>query len=139
MTEKEFISSRAKALKPRVFPDEFIPKGETRLLSLPPVRLNLGDDFFGSIDVLNAHNVPVYSTPDAFEAKYIVYASREKRDTVRLPLLPAGVKAAVIAYEKYLDECMRGMLADYRDTFPDGKNATICANEIMRILDLVRF
>jgi hypothetical protein len=101
--------------------------------------LTKGDEFFGEFEVINSRRNVVHSTPSVYEAKYVVYASRERVAEVPVPLSNDIIIATVRAYEKHLDELMTLIAGRYSTAFPEGRNAAVTATECLRLIDVVRF
>lgn len=141
MTEKEFIAGWAAKLKTeqiKKFPDEFISEGALRHLELPGKPLVIGEEFFGAYEILTIDGNAVYQASNHDEAKYIIYANRDKAASVNIPEKGDSIKAANIKYEQYLDSIIRKIDADYKKSFPAMPSAS-AVNEIFRTLNLVRY
>lgn len=141
-TEKEFIaktveSMNAKGIK--IFPDEFISLSGMKTISVPAKILIMGEEFFGSYEILSADRKIVHQASTYNEAKYLIYASRKKTSEINIPSTEDEIKQAVLRYEKYLDSIMKEIVSLYKKTFPEGKNSLFVMNEILMILNLVRY
>ena len=141
-TEKEFITKTVEILNKKgikIFPDEFLSSGETKTISVPAKILIMGEEFFGSYEILSADRKVVYQASTYSEAKYLIYASRKKTAEIIIPSSEEEIKQAVLQYEKYLDSIMKEIVSLYKKTFPEGKNSLFVMNEILMILNLVRY
>lgn len=141
-TEKEFITKTVETLNEKgikIFPDEFISSDETKTISVPPKILIMGEEFFGSYEILSADRKVVHQVSTYSEAKYLIYASRKKTAEINIPSSEEEIKQAVLQYEKYLDSIMKEIVSFYKKTFPEGKNSLFVMNEILMILNLVRY
>ncbi|MCK9425162.1 MAG: hypothetical protein M0Q21_03870 [Ignavibacteriaceae bacterium] len=141
-TEKEFITKTVQALNKKgikTFPDEFMSLSTTKTISVPAKILIMGEEFFGSYEILSADRKVVFQASTYSEAKYLIYASRKKTAEITIPVNEEEIKQAVLQYEKYLDSIMKELVSLYKKTFPEGKNSLFVMNEILMILNLVRY
>jgi len=141
-TEKEFIAKSVDTLNKKgikVFPDEFLSLSKTTAISLPSKVLIMGEEFFGKYEILSADRKAVYQASSYTEAKYLIYASRKKDAILTIPLNEEEIKQTVMQYEKYLDSLMKEIISLYKKDFPEGKNSLFVMNEILKILNLVRY
>lgn len=141
-TEKEFITKTVESLNAtgiKIFPDEFISLSEVKTISVPAKILIMGEEFFGNYEILSADRKVVHQASTYSEAKYLIYASRKKAAEITIPVNEEEIKQVVLQYEKYLDSIMKEIVSLYKKTFPDGKNALFVMNEILMILNLVRY
>ena len=141
-TEKEFLAKTFETLKKKgikIFPDEFLSSSATKNISVPAKILIMGEEFFGSYEILTADRKAVYQASTYSEAKYLIYASRKKTAEITIPLSEDEIKQTVLQYEKYLDSLMKEIVSLYKKNFPEGKNSLFVMNEILMILNLVRY
>jgi len=141
-TEKEFIAKTVEALNKKgikIFPDEFVSSSEMKTISVPSKALIMGEEFFGRYEILSADRKVVHQALTYSEAKYLIYASRKKAVEITIPVNDEEIKQAVLHYEKYLDSLMKEIVSLYKKTFPEGKNSLFVMNEILMILNLVRY
>jgi hypothetical protein len=142
LTEKEFISGRAQKIKKegiKNFPDDFIINLNTEAFELPGKTLVLGQEFFGSHEILTIDGNPFLQLNSYSKAKYIIYSNRLKPKIIRIPAFESDLNLAVSNYESYLDDILKKIKMDYINNFPDGKNSIASANEIFKILNLTRY
>ncbi|MFA4923150.1 MAG: hypothetical protein WC557_03035, partial [Ignavibacteriaceae bacterium] len=111
----------------------------TKTISVPAKILIMGEEFFGSYEILSADRKVVFQASTYSEAKYLIYASRKKTAEITIPVNEEEIKQAVLQYEKYLDSIMKELVSLYKKTFPEGKNSLFVMNEILMILNLVRY
>lgn len=140
--EKEFITKTVETLTKkgiRIFPDEYVSSSGMKTISVPAKILIMGEEFFGSYEILSADRKVVHQTSTYSEAKYLIYASRKKAAEITIPVNEEEIKQAVLQYEKYLDSIMKEIVSLYKKTFPEGKNSLFVMNEILMILNLVRY
>ncbi len=141
MSEKDFIFSKSKELSLegiKNFPVDFINSNQFTEIEVPEKVLLLGKDFFGSFEVISATGDFSISFYDEFEARYVVYASRNRKSKIKMPLEKVNVRKAVEDYEKYLDKLLQEIKNDYLRKFSGGKNFTLVSNEIFKKLNLIR-
>lgn len=141
MNEADFIFSKSKELQLaglKEFPLDFIDRNFLSEIEVPDKVLVLGKEFFGSYEVASATGDFVLSLTNESEAKYIVYASRNRKSKIKIPRDPVAIKKSVDEYEKYLDNILLDIKNDYLKKFSNGKNLTSVSNEIFRKLNLTR-
>ena len=141
-TEKEFITKTVETLTKKGiknFPDEFVTSSGMKAISVPAKILIMGEEFFGSYEILSADRKIVHQASTYNEAKYLIYASRKKAAEISIPVNEKEIKQSVLQYEKYLDSIMKEIVSLYKKTFPEGKNSLFVMNEILMILNLVRY
>ena len=73
-----------------------------------------------------------------FEAKFIVYASRNRKNKIKIPRDSELIENAVEEYEKYLDMLLQDIRKDYLKKINNGKNFSAVSNEIFKKLNLTR-
>ena len=141
MSEKDFIFSKGRELQLsgiKNFPIDFINSKNFNVIDVPEKELVLGKEFFGSYEVSTIAGDFVLTFSSASEAKYIVYASKNRKDKIRVPKEFNSINAAVQSYEKYLDQLLQEVKKDYLTRFSNGKNFTSVSKEIFKKLNLTR-
>ncbi len=142
MTEKEFVSSRTSAINSggiKSFPDDFINLNEFDEVALPGKTLVIGQEFFGSYEIISVDGSLILQAENYPKAKFIIYASRLKPLSIKVPKLEKVIKDSVSSYEEYLDGIIKTIEADYKKQFPGSKASGEVTNSILRILNLVRY
>ena len=142
MTEKEFISKWTSSLSRngiKTFPEDFEDKKSAVEIKLPGKTLVIGEEFFGNYEVLTIDGTAVLHAENQYKAKYIVYSSRKKNTSVKIPVKFEDIKTSVAKYENYLDSIIREIEADYKKFFPGEKRSNDLTNEIFRVLSLNRY
>jgi len=140
--EKEFITKWTTSLSEdgiRKFPDDFTKESKVEKIELPGKSLVIGEEFFGSFEVLTIDGTAVMQADSQSKAKFIVYSSRNKITKLNIPENPEEVKSSVSKYENYLDTIIKEIEADYKKTFPGEKRGNALVNEIFRVLNLSRY
>ena len=141
MNEKDFIFSKSKDLSLsglKNFPQDFSNSKKISTIEVPEKVLLLGKEFFGSFEVTSATGDFVLSFQNEFEAKYVVYASHNRKNKINIPVEHSAIRSAVEEYEKYLDNLLLEIKNDYQKKINNGKNITLVSNEIFKKLNLTR-
>ena len=141
MNEADFIFSKSKEFSLsgiKNFPIDFIQTKKLSETEVPDKVLVLGKEFFGSFEVTSATGDFLMTFTNESEAKYIVYASRNRKTKIKIPQELASINKAVADYEKYLDELLQDIKKDYLRKINNGKNFTSVSNEIFKKLNLTR-
>lgn len=141
MNDKDFIFSKSKDLSLsglKSFPIDFINSKSLNTIEVPNKVLLLGKEFFGSYEVSSPTGDFVLTFNNAFEAKYVVYASQNRKSKIKIPVDLIAIKKAVEEYEKYLDQILQEIKKDFLKKFSNDKNLTSVSNEIFKKLNLTR-
>ena len=141
MNSREFISLKVTRITEegiRSFPEDFLFSCELNTLSLPSETLVLGNEFFGSYEVITTKGESFCHTETITKAKYLVYAGRNKSREIKIPADNKNIELVVREYEKYLDQKLKQIEKDYRQMFPEDKDVNSVVNEVFRILNLKR-
>ncbi|MDH3269175.1 MAG: hypothetical protein OEM46_10015 [Ignavibacteria bacterium] len=141
MSEKDFIFRKSKELSLsgiENFPIDFINSKKFSEIDVPNKVLVLGKEFFGSYEVSSATGDFVMTFTNESEAKYIVYASRDRKNKIKIPQDSDLVKKTVGDYETYLDQLLHEIKKDYLKKVNNGKNFTSVSNQIFKKLNLIR-
>jgi len=141
VSESDFIFSKTKELSLsgiKTFPIDFTNFKNADTIEVPDKVLILGKEFFGSYEVSSATGDFVMTFSNESEAKYIVYASRNRKDKIRIPRDAEVIKKSVEDYEGYLDLILLDIRKDYLKKINNGKNFTSVSNEIFKKLNLTR-
>ena len=141
MNEADFIFSKSKEFSLtgiKNFPIDFIQTKKLSETEVPDKVLVLGKEFFGSFEVTSATGDFLLTFTNESEAKYIVYASRNRKTKIKIPQELASINKAVEDYEKYLDQLLQEIKKDYLKKINKGINFTSVSNEIFKKLNLTR-
>lgn len=141
MNEKDFVFSKSKELQLsglKSFPADFLTTKNCKSVEIPDKYLILGKEFFGNFEVTTPAGDFVFTFNNEYEAKYIAYASKNRKHQINVPKEEKNIKATVESYEKYLDELLQDIRKDYSARFATGKNFTSVSSEIFRKLNLTR-
>ena len=141
MSEKDFIFSKSRDLSLsgiKTFPIDFIKSNNFNVIDVTDKVLVLGKEFFGAYEVSSATGDFVITFNNVFEAKYVVYASQNRKNKTKIPPDLISIKKAVEDYEQYLDQLLQEIKKDYLKKINNGKNFTSVSNEIFKKLNLTR-
>jgi len=141
VSEQDFIFSKSKELSLagiKNFPIDFNNSKINSEIEVPDKVLILGKEFFGSFEVSSATGDFVMTFTNESEAKYVVYASRNRKNKIKISNDSVLIKKTVEDYEKYLDELLQNIKKDYLKKINNGKNLTSVSNEIFKKLSLIR-
>jgi len=141
VSESDFIFSKTKELSLsgiKNFPIDFYNFKNFTEIDVPDKVLVLGKEFFGSYEVSSTSGDFILTFSNASEAKYIVYASRNRQNKIKIPPDFDLIKNAVEDYEKYLDMVLQDIRKDYLKKINNGKNFSAVSNEIFKKLNLTR-
>jgi len=141
LNEADFIFSKSKELSLsgiKNFPIDFIKTKKFSEVDVPDKVLVLGKEFFGSFEVSSPTGDFILTFTNEYEAKYIVYASRNRQNKIKIPSDLTSTKICVEEYEKYLDQLLREIENEYQKKIKQGKNFTSISNQIFKKLNLTR-
>lgn len=120
------------------FPDHFIDETQLERILIPQKILVIGQEFFGTYEILTTEGESVYHASSYDEAKFFVYSSRERNGNAFIPKDKAITKNLVNSYNSYLDDLINQIKKDYKQSFPDEKDIYIISNQIFQKLNLIR-
>ena len=121
------------------FPEDFLEGIQCKVLNMPSKRLLPGDVFFGYYQVVDSDYIVHFKVNDRFEYKYIIYASCNGCDSIKIPINSADIKNIIIEYEKLLRTIIKTMESDYKSTFHTTKNFHGLVNNILKSLNIQLF
>lgn len=142
MTERDFISSCAESIKSegiKAFPEDFIQFKEFDESNLPGKALVIGQEFFGSFEILSIDGSLILQASNYARAKFIIYSNRQKPASIKIPKSDNDIKPSINKYEEYLDSIIKRIDIDYKKKFPGSKNSSEVINNILRMLNLIRY
>ncbi len=142
MNEKEFISSWTTKINSegiKNFPDDFVQLNEFDEVFLPGKVLVIGQEFFGSYEILTVDGSLILQAENHSKAKFIIYSNRQKPVKIKIPKHEKVVKDSVLWYEEYLDGIIKKIETDYKKNFPGSKTYGDITNNILRMLNLTRY
>jgi hypothetical protein len=140
LTEKEFISLCIKEIRDvgiKSFPSDFISDdNNSYVLHTGGKTLLIGNEMFGSYEIITTDGSPVFITDNYDTAKYVIYASRERTDQISIPKDNKAIRESILKYEEYLRSIVIQTSSHYKKEFPAGNTPEV-TNEIFRKLNLV--
>ena len=142
MTEKEFITQYIKKhseTSSKIFPHDFTNLTDSEKLEMPHKTLVLGNEFFGTVEILTTEGTSILQADNIHKAKYIVYANSSRSGNIIIPKNKNEIKTAVENYEKYLDRILLDIDEELKQKLPDSQNLHSVTNEIFLKLNLVRY
>lgn len=141
MTEKEFEKYWIEKLRGEIkyFPSDFTAETELEEIFTDRKVLTIGGEFFGSFEIIDTDGKIVANADDYLYAKYLIYASLAKPETIKIPIDKNAAKNAVKYYEKYLDSLINEIHKDFSLKLPDSKNFNKVSNAIFNALNLRRY
>ncbi len=142
MTEKEFITqyiNKHSEASSKIFPDDFTNLSDTEKLEMPHKTLVLGNEFFGTVEILTIEGTPVLQAESIHKAKYIVYANLNRSGNIIIPKNKNEIKTAVENYEKHLDWILLDIEEDLKKELPESRNLHSITNAIFLKLNLVHY
>ena len=141
MTEKEFIAKTVEHYLEagiKNFPANFVETISTKVLEIPKKTLILGEELFGSFEIITTDGSQVLLTDDLMTGKFIVYASCNANGLIEIPQEKKMVGDAVERYENYIDFILVEIQKDFKTTFPESENNLDIVNEVFKKLKLIR-
>ena len=141
MNSREFISLKIKQITEegiKKFPEDFLFPCDLSSFTLPSETLVIGNEFFGTYEVITTRGASFCHADTIMKAKYLVYAGRNKGRDINIPVDDKNIDLVVREYEKYLDQKLKQIERDYRKLFPESKDVNSAVNEVFRILNLKR-
>ncbi len=142
MTENEFIFNETARLKKeiKIFPKDFIDiRSEWNEFKVPETKLVLGEELFGKYEVVDLKGNSVLLTEDFHLAKYLIYSSHFVAGIIKIPNDGIKLLEAVKSYEKYLDNLLKEIESDIKNSLPESKHANKITNQIFNSLNLRRY
>jgi len=143
--ESQFVSRWVNAITTegiKEFPEDFAGIYNSIEILLPEKTLIIGNELFGTYEILNVDGNHVMHVDTYEKAKFIIYSSlpcRKKPTKIKMPLDSKEIKSLLKRYEDYLDSIIIRIRNDYKKNFMDEKNSSLLINEIFRILNLARY
>lgn len=141
MNIKEFVSqyiNNFASKETKSFPEDFTKLTDPKKLELPPKTIVLGNEFFGQYEIITTDGTSLLQATNIFEAKYIVYASRQRTGVILIPQNSSEIKEAIEQYEEYLDSILHDIEGNFLNEFPNSPELHKTTSEIFLKLGLVR-
>ena len=141
MSKKLFVDNWIEKIQQsgiKQFPSHFIPSEELDIIFIPERTLIIGQEFFGTYEILTTDSELVYHAASLDEAKFFVYGSRGRNGKTYLPKDKSKTKSIVSFYNSYLDDILNQIQKDFKKSFPEEKNIHSTTSEIFQKLNLIR-
>ncbi|MBU1099046.1 MAG: hypothetical protein KKA84_01485 [Bacteroidetes bacterium] len=141
MTEKEFIEisvTKSRGSLPE-FPGNFLSDVEVRSVDMPGKTIVLGQELFGSFEIIDSDGNVYFQVGSTLEAKYYLYSNRTKPSKISVPVKETDVISVVKKYENSIDQILQGLEKDFKKEFPGNKNFYQVSNQIFHMLNLQRY
>ncbi len=142
LNEKEFIKQYVEKIITggiKNFPDDFISTDKLQKINLPGKALHLGEEFFGSFEILNSDGESFLQVNDYNRAKYLIYSNKKLPAEILIPNDGDEINKSVKKYELYLDNIIKDILSTLSKTGIEIKYSSNIISEIFRMLNLVRY
>lgn len=142
LNEKDFIKQYVEKITSdgvKNFPEDFISTDKLQKVKLPGKALHLGEEFFGSFEILNSDGESFLQVHDFNRAKYLIYSNKKLPAEISIPDNDDEIKESVKKYELYLDNIIKDIRSAFLKTGVDIKHSSNIISEIFRILNLVRY
>ncbi len=134
---KNWIAKNSSKFKSE-FPKDFLTNENLITISMPGKQLVLGDLFFGFYQICSADGEVYFNEEEIYKAKYIVYASKLKRDTLEIPADLNDITSVVRKYEKYLDSIIIKIKQEItKEQIKIKEDEAV--RQIFNIMNLIRF
>jgi hypothetical protein len=134
---KEWISKNSEIFK-NEFPKDFLADEKLITIDMPEKQLVLGDLFFGFYQICSADGEVYFNEEEIYKAKYIVYASKLKKNKLEIPEDLNEIRAVVKKYEKYLDNIIIKIKNDLsKESIKMKEDEAV--RQIFNIMNLIRF
>ena len=140
MTEQTFISHYIEKITDEIkqFPSDFVNLQSSKKMLLPAETLLLGNELFGSYEIIKADGSPAAQAENLHKAKYIVYASKNRTGEILIPQNESLIKQSVEEYETYLDSLLHRIEKEFKNEFPESQNIHEVVAKIFNKLNLIR-
>lgn len=142
LNDKEFIKQYVEKIITggiKNFPDDFISTDKLQKVKLPGKALHLGEEFFGSFEILNSDGESFLQVNDYNRAKYLIYSNKKLPAEILIPNDGDEINKSVKKYELYLDNIIKDILSTLSKTGIEIKYSSNIISEIFRMLNLVRY
>lgn len=142
MNEKLFIENWINKIQSdgiKNFPQDYINKSQLDCIKIPIKTLVMGQEFFGSYEIITTSGEQVYQASTIDEAKFFLYSSKERNGNAYLPKDKALMKSTVELHSSFLDKLIEQIKKEYKKNFPEGKNLLSVTNEIFQKLNFIRY
>ena len=142
MTEKEFVSKLLTEFSKegkKLFPDSFLKGEESEKIDLPAKVFIPGKQIFDHYEIISVDGESVMQFDNFLKCKYLIYASRNSKRPVYMPVKSKALEIIINQYEEYVDSIMQRIQKEFRKNFPNSFNLNKLTNQIINKLNLARY
>ncbi|MGE5497474.1 MAG: hypothetical protein ACM3Q2_05360 [Syntrophothermus sp.] len=142
MTEKDFVASWIEKLQGGLlpqFPGDYIDGIACSEMALPGKNILLGEELFGSYELIDSEGNSVMVTDSHARAKYVLYSNRVYLNSVKIPEDEQKTADIVKTYEKKIDSLVKDIEKNFKKEFPESKNFLQASNTIFNKLNIKRY
>lgn len=142
MTEKDFVSLWIEKLQGGMlpqFPEAYIDGITCSDMPLPGKNILLGEELFGSYELIDSEGNSVMVTDSHSRAKYVLYSNRIYLNSVKIPDDEQKTADIVKTYEKKIDSLLKDIEKNFKKEFPESKNFLQASNTIFNKLNIKRY
>lgn len=142
MNKKEFIKNYVEKITSegiKHFPADFLTSNNLKIITMPGKPFHIGEEFFGSYEILNSEGESFLHVKNYMQAKYLIYSNRDLPTEIFMPVDEEEVNKSVKSYESYLDKIIKEINSALLKTSVEIRNSSNVINGIFRILNLVRY
>jgi len=123
----------------RNFPSDFITNANCEELNLPGKSLVKGPELFGNFEIIDTAGETFTQTENIYKLKYILYSNRNIPKKIDIPVDEDELKSVVKLYEEHIDELIKKVEKNFKQTFPATKEFHTTSNKIFTSLNLSRY
>ena len=121
------------------FPSDFITNSNCESLNMPGKSLVKGPELFGNFEIIDTTGETFTQTDNIYKLKYILYSNRNTPEKIEVPVDENELKSIVKLYEEHIDELIKTVEKNYRQTFQSTKEFHTSSNKIFTSLNLSRY
>lgn len=121
------------------FPSDFITNINCENLNMPGKSLVKGPELFGNFEIIDTAGETFTQTDNIYKLKYILYSNRNTPEKIEVPVDEDELKSIVKLYEEHIDELIKTVEKNYRQTFQSTKEFHTTSNKIFTSLNLSRY
>ncbi|MCP5061154.1 MAG: hypothetical protein GY936_01655 [Ignavibacteriae bacterium] len=142
MTILEFENTWTEKIKTELlknFPSDFITNINCDNLNMPGKSLVKGPELFGNFEIIDTAGETFAQTDNIYKLKYILYSNRNTPENIAIPVDENELKVIVKFYEEHIDELIKTVEKNFRQTFQSSKEFHTTSNKIFTSLNLSRY
>lgn len=142
MTILEFENTWVEKIKMELlknFPSDFITDRNCKDIKLPGKSLVKGPELFGNFEIIDTDGNTFLQTDSLYKLKYILYSNRNTPEEIAIPIDEDELKVIVKQYEEHIDELIKKVEKNFKQTFQSLKEFNLTSNKIFSTLNLSRY